>query len=263
MSTKGWFSIDDFEQRVAELRSIGLNKHADRMANCAGNPALQRRNGPPFGRYCHQRLCLACSRHIEARNARRILDLVDRLPQHHLLVFRVSLRSKNLKDLRQTQTLFKESLAKIRTRKFFRTAVGAGVGHVHVKLTWDSTTWNVHGHIILYAVRLDLEKVAALWKKLTMGRGSFEPHSNRDLDLSFLHELAHYMAKPETYCPPPGVLPLNLLKIHYESLKGRRLPLIWGKFKGLERKRAVDNLWIGTPEEERQFARFLKMRRGY
>lgn len=221
--------------RAAELDLLGLNSLAKRIRMCGSRMGLRVVR-------CGHRLCPLCSDRLREDRARAIAAAIRRMISPVHTVFGVAVRNG---DVRRAITSFREALSRLRRHASF-SRVRAGAGAIEIERK-PGGLW-LHAHVVLDIHEEDLEDdedaIASAFRALTRGAGRFTVDSRpveRDAEL----RLARYITKPETWCPTPGSLRLDLLDALYLGLYRRQLSICWGA--STRRRRATDT---PTPKEQ-------------
>ena len=207
--------LEPQEQRAQELKTLGYNTMAERVRACGWTTG--------GFRTCKQRICPGCGARVARANTDRMILAVSAMthPTEVLLAY----RSKGLgaPTLRTAITAFRRGIRLLRERCVFR-GVQAGVGAIETKVSNDNTVWLVHSHLALDIVgALDALKLKAAWSSVTGGRGTLDLGEK----LNSIAAFSTYATKADTWCPPPGSVPLHLLEVVMKGVRGRRLMVAW------------------------------------
>ncbi len=223
------FNPDLQEARSKELEELGYRELAGRILNCGTKNFYL---GYPHTTLCKQRMCPTCAGIIAERNSAHVQMAIRQFDNSVAFLVSVS----KMYDLARAITLFRDSLLKIRHRVEFKSHVPGGVSALEVK--YDETTgfWLVHAHLILDDQGIDTDFLKESWGKYTRISGTnwtgrFEYHTDPQVDLRRLKQLADYITKKETWCPTPTEpTPDSLRKLNeiIMAIKHRKLLIAWG-----------------------------------
>jgi hypothetical protein len=210
---------DLHEQRAQELRHLGYHVAADRILNCGRLPGIYRR------RSCKQRLCPTCGPRSAQARAQKVAQVIEGMSNPILGLFRM--RSRHLRDLRNSYSDFRSALTVITRQAQLRSAVPRAIGGIEIEKTRAGDAWLPHLHLVLDAIGyVDELELNRRWKALTGGRGYFS--LDYDPKVERPKALACYIMKSRTWCPPPGSCDLDDLILVRKTLHGRRLIVQWG-----------------------------------
>lgn len=215
---------DPHGARAIEMNLAGESKKAERVLACGGRPGWI----AVFD--CHVRGCPRCSRQVAAWHAGKAVSAMRNRMRH-----RTWMRLSNTcmgDDTQSAKTLIDatgRALARLRRLKSFKPVLG-GVAGRELQRTHTGDGWNFHIHLVA-DVDLPLLDVAATtddWSRLTGGRGSvwIDPK-----EVENIGEAARYLAKEESWSPPPGKVHPDVLQRTLQALAGRRLYTSWGTGK--------------------------------
>jgi hypothetical protein len=199
-----------------------------RLASCPPTSSPLRA-GSPVRRYpCRLRCCAYCAE----RRARRLArSMSERTSSYKApLAVLVTCPSKTLHDLPAALQSLQTSLATLRRRRWFTTAVASGALAIETPLTKDGRRWALHAHGVL-DVPGDAPpfraRCAAEWQALTGIPGAvFDFEALRDGA-----RLAAYALKvgdAKSWAPGPRELSPQRIAHLDSAIGGRRLVLAWG-----------------------------------
>jgi hypothetical protein len=211
---------EDQEARALELEAFGDFKGAERVRSC----------GVRYADYtwtCKRRDCPSCAQHLAQHHSAIVnADIrVMRDPVVLILALLSPPRISSTNALASSLQQWRLAFARLQRRRSMA-LVKACAGGLEVKLTADRRRWNVHAHLVLDALDLDVAAVSNDWKQLTQGHGAVVLHPTPDLVSSAAQSA--YATKAAGFCPPPGSLSLDELDELRAGLKGRRLLVRFG-----------------------------------
>jgi len=229
--------------RGYELSSLNHFKLAYRISRCGKTEFFK---GYPHKSSCKSRLCPLCSISISRRNSFLIKFAIRRFsnPILYLITLPPFFR------LSQALSLFRSALSKLLRLRLFKDSVRGGISSLETKYNQDLNSWEVHCHFILDVKKFDVKQINEIWSEYTKisgtnWHGEFREHNDPIVDIRNSKNLANYISKPDTWCPPPAYSieniskeSLDILDEIYRSLKGKKILIAFGngRLKKLKNK---------------------------
>jgi hypothetical protein len=216
-------------QRVWDQLNDGTQSinRVDRFANCGSGAVVQYSHKEDRVRisanYCHDRLCLPCAAAKAAQVKANIITACQgKLVRFMTLTLRHSRSS--LRD--QVDRLYRE-FAILRRRRFFKSNVAGGIAVMETKLSDRDGLWHVHLHCLIETKWLDQKQLSQEWLAVTGDSSIVDIRQVQGEEA--IRYVAKYAAKGtdnSTYTQPEA------LREYIAAIKGRRLILAWGSFRG-------------------------------
>jgi hypothetical protein len=181
---------------------------------------------------CHNRFCLPCANARAATIARNVTAYL-----HGASIRFITLTLKQNEDtLTNNIEKLYESFKKLRKTSLWKTTQRGGVGFLEVKRSRDRQHWHAHLHVISQGKFIDGQKLSWTWRNITTDsyivdvRLVHSPHQ-------VLQYVTKYASKPfdPTMFEDPDTLDEAIL-----ALKGKRMALTYGNWKGLQMTETPD-----------------------
>jgi hypothetical protein len=199
-----------------------------RLASCPPT-STPLQTGSPVRRYpCRLRCCAYCAE----RRARRLAKSMGERTTGYAapLAALVTCPSKSLTDLPAALRTMQDSLAALRRRRWFASAVVAGALAIETPLTKDGHRWALHAHGVLDVPNDSAtfrSRCEAEWRALVGINGAVFDFER----LRSGRSLASYALKvsdAKSWAQSPRELSPQLMAHLDSALHGRRLVLSWG-----------------------------------
>jgi len=175
---------------------------------------------------CHHRFCLPCA---QGRSRTIAGNILPYLKQGQCRFVTLTLRH-DAKGLAANIDRLYESFKKLRKTPIWKASQKGGVALLEVKRSRDGRSWHPHFHVLTQGRYMDGVKLAAAWKAIT--EDSFI------VDIRFVADDAAVLKYVTKYASKPFDASLydneETLREAVIALKGRRMALTFGSWKGLQ-----------------------------
>lgn len=177
------------------------------------------------GSACHDRFCVPCAQERAYVIAGNVLDAIRNV-EVRFLTLTIKTDGETLAE--SLDKLYR-SFAAIRRRRWFRKRVWGGVAMLELKRCAKTNRWHPHLHCLVTGTWVDKFKLSRLWHEVT--GDSFIVDIQRpknDEDVS--RYVTKYVTKvfSNAFLARPELIDEAIL-----AMKGRKLALTWGKWRGL------------------------------
>jgi len=210
----------------------------DRYERCGGNAWIMQDTLQP-GRYriacdrCHDRWCPVCGRERSRVISGNILARLGRDPARFVTLTLAA------RDVPLTDTIDRlyRSFARLRLTRLWRDTVTGGVAMCELKRSRDGLHWHVHLHAIVQGAYLPQPLLSRAWRRITGDSYIVDVRLIRNPD-----QAAQYVTKYASKPLDPSVTRApDLLLDAIRALKGRRLCLTYGAWRGLALTQVTDD----------------------
>lgn len=174
--------------------------------------------------YCGSRFCEVCSGRRRARVRNRLEFLVKNCDRPRGYGFKhLTLTISNQPHLQNMAAEITKSFRKLRQRQYWKNNVDGGA--FVLEITGHPGSWHVHIHAIIMARYMPFDRLLALWRKVSSGRGVYIQQIPPSKVTGYL---CKYLTKPDA--------PDDLLDEMNWELHDRRLFNPFGSWHTLDRK---------------------------
>jgi hypothetical protein len=176
--------------------------------------------------HCHDRFCKPCG---DARSKLIATNLGNHVRERETRFLTLTLRHNEHRLVSQVERLY-TCFRRLRASPFWKSHVEGGAAFLEIKLAKDGRTWHPHIHIIAEGSFINQRLLSEKWLEITGDSWIVDVRYVRDKG-----EVIKYVAK---YASKP--LDATLFRSHEHlkeamvALKGRRLCLTFGGWRGLE-----------------------------
>lgn len=212
------------------LKRVHVNDgRLDRFANCGSSCSVQ--HSPSTGQfrlaanYCRDRCCQVCG----AARSNKIADALCAHGRGRCLRFATFTVKHNDLPLTEQITRVYTAFSTLRRRAWWKQHVNGGVAILEVKIGRDRR-WHVHLHTLLEGSYLPQKDLAAEWYAVT-GDSYIVDVRSVGTNQREVRYVAAYAGKP---LDASIVLEEHRLDEFILAIKGRRLALTFGTFRGLD-----------------------------
>jgi Replication protein len=233
-------------KRLAVWRSLvrlnASSRRLERFSNCGACLHLQRRDDGQAWRLCsdkcRDRCCVPCG---AEKSARIVENLVQHMEAKDMRFVTLTLRHSHTPLHEQIDRLYR-CFATLRKRAWWTENVKGGAAFLEVKLSERTGLWHVHLHLLVEGDFLLQRKLSTEWLAVT-GDSSI-------VDVRKVADFAHvsryvvkYVTKPlDASC----FADTEKLDEAVTGLKGRRLCLTWGRWRGFRLLKSEDDGHVWT-----------------
>lgn len=242
-------------QRVwdALLRTHASSRVLERFAECGANLIVMRRDDGNEHRLacdkCRSRYCQACGREQGAVLAENLATLCE---TDRTRFVTLTLRHNNLSLTDQLDRLYACFLM-LRRRAFWKENCPDGAALVELKLSERTGRWHVHLHCLVHGRFIDQKKLSTEWLAVTGDSSIVDVRAVSDLG-DVVRYVAKYVTKP---LDASIFADANKLDEAIVALRGRRLCLTWGAWRGKPLREPPDDghTWTSVGSLERWWDR--------
>lgn len=182
--------------------------------------------------HCHSRWCTPCSRE---RAARIVGNLKFKLTDGDIRFLTLTIRHSDTPLPDQIDRIY-DCFRKLRRAPFWTSVVDGGCAILELKHSYTTNLWHVHLHCLLDGRYIDHDQIEAEWWRIT--------GDSHVVDIRRCHDAnhaAHYVVKYVTKPVPSTVINKpDALREMISALKGRRLVLTWGSWRGVQLSAPLD-----------------------
>jgi hypothetical protein len=184
------------------------------------------------GSTCHDRFCLPCARERSRVIATNVIHQLEK-EQARFMTLTLKSASEPLANLLSKLTA---DFTALRRSKLWRNKVTGGVAFIEVKWKQQTQRWHPHLHCLVQGRYVPQAELSKLWLKITGTSKIVDIRFARD-SRGVTHYVTKYASKPfdHTVLMEPNRLDEAVL-----ALKGKRLCLTFGKWRGLKLTERVD-----------------------
>lgn len=184
------------------------------------------------GSSCHDRFCLPCAQERSVTIAGNVLDEIRKLEVRFLTL---TVKTDGLSLVAALEKLH-DAFGKLRRRQWFQRRVWGGVAFIELTYSHKETRWHPHLHCLCTGTWIDKFQLSKLWHNIT--GDSFIVDIRRPKNTK---HVAFYVTK---YASKPFnntfLNHTNLLDEAVQAMKGRKLALTWGQWRGLQLTETAD-----------------------
>lgn len=178
------------------------------------------------GSACHDRFCLPCAQERSYIIAGNVLDEVRKLEVRFLTL---TVKTDGLSLAAALEKLH-VAFGKLRRRNWFTRRVWGGVAFLELTYSHKEQRWHPHLHCLCTGTWIDKYKLSAMWHEITGDSFIIDirrPKNKRHVS----YYVAKYASKPfnNTFLNHPDLLDEAIV-----AMKGRKLSLTWGTWRGLQ-----------------------------
>lgn len=234
------------------LRTHASSRVLERFAECGAALSLLRRDDGNEHRLscdkCRNRACMACGAEQGAILAENIAVLCS-AEKTRLVTLTLRCNTLSLSD--QLDRLY-ACFGQLRRRAWWKANVEGGAAFCEIKLGKFSDKWHVHMHILVHGSYLDQKKLSTEWLACTGDSSVVHVTLVKDLGDACRY-VAKYVTKPLDHTVFANTETLDEALL---SLKGRRLCLTFGEWRGKPLREVVDDghVWTKVTSLDRLWA---------
>jgi hypothetical protein len=202
----------------------------DAFANCGSCCRVEvSKDGKDFrltANYCHDRWCLPCGKARSAEICSVLSDLTDKKTVRFVTL---TLRHSDTALKAQIDRLY-DAFAKLRRRDFWKKHVKGGACFLELKVSRSGRQWHPHLHILVETPWLPQKDLSRAWHEITGDSYIVDvrPIRSRGELLAYVTKYASKPMDASVYNNRPKLLEA------IQALKGRRLCLTFGTWRGVE-----------------------------
>lgn len=177
------------------------------------------------GSTCHDRFCGPCAQERSFTIAGNVLEAIRKVEVRFLTL---TIKTDG-ETLAESLDKLYTSFATLRRRRWFQHRVWGGVAFCELKWSAKSQRWHPHLHCLVTGTWVDKFKLSRLWREATGDSYIVDiQRPKNDQDVS--RYVTKYASKPfdNTF-----IARHELIDEAIVALKGRKLALTWGKWRGL------------------------------
>ncbi len=178
------------------------------------------------GSACHDRFCLPCAQERSHTIAGNVLDAIRKVEVRFLTL---TVKTDGLSLAESLDKLY-EAFSRLRRRRWFTRRVWGGVAFTELTYNHADERWHPHLHCLCTGTYLDKFKLSRLWHEVTGDSYIIDIRRPKNTD-----HVAYYVTK---YASKPFnntfLNRSNLLDEAIDAMKGRKLSLTWGAWRGLQ-----------------------------
>ena len=196
------------------------------------------------GSSCHDRFCLPCARERSHSIANNVIEQIENKTIRFLTL---TIKSKS-EDLQTLLSRLYRSFSALRRRSFWKRTVDGGVAFLEVKWSASATRWHPHLHVLLEGRYMPQARIRSLWHQITGDSFIIDIRLVKSLDHAARY-VTKYASKPFNNSFINRKL---LLDEAVEALKGKRLAMTFGSWRGVLLSKPIDKTgWqsVGTLEQ--------------
>jgi hypothetical protein len=224
----GWLAA---RRRIFEAltRTRASAANRDRFRECGSRLVIEWNPAKGEARLscnkCRSRWCRACGADRSAILAANLSTIIE---TKNTLFVTLTRRHSHAALTDQIDDLY-EAFGKLRRRQWWRANVTGGAAFMEVKLGEADGLWHVHLHLIVESKYLDQKALSREWLAVTMDSSIVDVRKMQDHG-QVARYVCKYVTKP---CTSEIVNQPHRLDEFIVAMKGRRLCLTWGTWRGL------------------------------
>ena len=178
------------------------------------------------GSSCHDRFCLPCA---NERSRGIAMNVIEHVKDKELRFLTLTMKA-NQDPLDQQLGKIYDSFAALRRRAFWRKRVTGGIAFLELTYNDTAGTWHPHFHILVTGRYVPTRELSKLWYAITTDSFIVNIKAVRSQSHAS-HYVTKYASKPlnNSFLNRPGPLDEAVM-----ALKGRKLLLTFGTFRGLQ-----------------------------
>lgn len=216
--------------RLQHFRECGKHAYVFQSLDSPDNYAIG-------GSTCHDRFCLPCARE---RSRLIATNVITELEKEQARFMTLTLKSDN-EPLADLLAKLSTDFAALRRTKLWRNKVTGGVAFIEVKWKQNTQRWHPHLHCLVQGRYIPQRDLSALWLQITGTSKIVDIRFARD-SAGVTHYVTKYASKPFDHTV---IMEPNRLDEAVLALKGKRLCLTFGKWRGLKLTERVDaERWV-------------------
>lgn len=202
-----------------------------RFASCGASAwILQSTEDPGLLRvipdFCHDRWCIPCAR---TRSARIVSNLMEHVDGQLLRLLTLTLRA-DPSALRSRVDRLLKAFGRLRSRRFWRDRVSAGVGFLEITRGRSGDHWHAHLHVIVKSAYIDQRALSDAWVQVT--------GDSPIVDIRKVWNPGHVAKYVSKYVTKPldaaTLKSPQLIREAIEALRGRKLIYAFGAWARLK-----------------------------
>lgn len=185
------------------------------------------------GSACHDRFCGPCAQERSYTIAGNVLDAIRNVEVRFLTL---TIRTEGM-SLGESLDKLYNSFSALRRRRFFKRRVRGGVAFVELKYSHKSERWHPHLHCLCTGTYIDRHKLSQLWHAVTGDSFIIDIQRPKRNELVAKY-VTKYASKPfnNTF-----VNRAELIDEAIVAMKGRKLSLTWGTWRGMQLTETPDD----------------------
>lgn len=178
------------------------------------------------GSACHDRFCVPCAQERSYTIAGNVLDAI-RGKEVRFLTLTIKTDGLTLKE--SLAKLYK-AFAALRRRRWIQRKMWGGVAFLELKWSESGNRWHPHLHCLTTGTYLAKRELSAIWHSIT-GDSFIVDIQRPKNDDDVARYVSKYASKPfnNTFVGRPELIDEAVV-----AMKGRKLAMTWGSWRGLQ-----------------------------